>query len=88
MQGIRTARLPIAEHVKLTGSRVLTVNHVVNILIKWIGCQDWKAALLESIPARKRTALEAGCEDIEGHLADAEGSLNEDSTAVDEPLND
>ena len=70
VQGIRTAKLPIAEHVKLTGSRILTVNHVVNILVKWIGCGDWKTALLESIPARKRTAAEAGCEAQEDDLPD------------------
>ena len=67
VQGVRTAKLPITEHVKLTGSRVLTVNHVVNILIKWLGCQDWKAALLESIPARKRTIAEVDGEEEESN---------------------
>ncbi|KAK9868004.1 hypothetical protein WJX84_012085 [Apatococcus fuscideae] len=74
-KGIRTARLPISEHVKLTGSRVLTVNHVVNILIKWLGCRDWKAALLESIPARKRTAEDAGCD----------GQSNDSKAKLDSP---
>ncbi|KAK9844836.1 hypothetical protein WJX74_007450 [Apatococcus lobatus] len=83
-KGIRTARLPIAEYVKLTGSRVLTVNHVVDILIKWVGSHDWKAALLDSIPARKRTALEANCEGTEDSPEDAlnRGSPNADGTSV------
>lgn len=35
-QGIATAKLPLEEHIKLDGTRVLTVNQVYAILIQWL----------------------------------------------------
>ena len=52
-QGLRTARLPIDAHLKLAGTRVLTVNQVVAILVHWQvrlcsspGCAGFGACLL------------------------------------------
>jgi tRNA (guanine9-N1)-methyltransferase len=52
--GIETAKLPIEEHLKLVATKVLTVNHVFEILLKYreLG-NDWKRALLEVLPQRK-----------------------------------
>jgi len=51
--GVQTARLPIAENVRLTASKVLTVNQVVEILVKYLEFEDWKQALRKVIPERK-----------------------------------
>jgi tRNA (guanine9-N1)-methyltransferase len=52
--GMRTAQLPIGEFMSLKTSKVLTVNHVVHILVDVLGHHDWKRALDNVIPDRKR----------------------------------
>eukprot|EP00878_Enallax_costatus_P004493 GHUV01004733.1.p1 GENE.GHUV01004733.1~~GHUV01004733.1.p1 ORF type:complete len:248 (+),score=78.48 GHUV01004733.1:90-746(+) len=51
--GIATAKLPIRKYVKLQTSAVITVNQVVDILIRVQKDNDWKAALQEVLPGRK-----------------------------------
>ena len=47
---IKHGRLPITEHVKLTSSCVLTVNHVFDIIATYLKTNDWKVTLETSIP--------------------------------------
>jgi tRNA (guanine9-N1)-methyltransferase len=51
---LRTAQLPIGEFMPLKSSKVLTVNHVVQILCEVLSHKDWKRALDSVIPDRKR----------------------------------
>lgn len=46
-QGIATAKLPLDDLVKLASSRVLTVNHVFDIMLQFRACHDWSAAFLK-----------------------------------------
>ena len=49
---IKTARLPVSEHLDLKASSVLTIFHVVEILLKYKECRDWKVSLEAFVPKR------------------------------------
>jgi tRNA (guanine9-N1)-methyltransferase len=52
--GIRTARLPIGLYVdSLPTRKVLTVNQVFEIMLKWVETKDWEQAFYSIIPKRK-----------------------------------
>jgi len=54
---VRTARLPIGRFLaSLTTRKVLTVNQVFEILLKWVETRDWEEALYFVIPKRKFVA--------------------------------
>jgi tRNA (guanine9-N1)-methyltransferase len=52
--GIRAAQLPIGEYMQMRSSKVLTVNHVVEILTEVLDHRDWGKALGKVIPDRKK----------------------------------
>ncbi|XP_010928082.1 tRNA (guanine(9)-N1)-methyltransferase isoform X1 [Elaeis guineensis] len=58
-QGIQSARLPIANYLRMSSSQVLTVNQVVEILLTFLETRDWKSAFFQVIPPRKRGEAEA-----------------------------
>ena len=52
--GIQTAKLPITDYLELVTTKVLTCNHVFEILLKYReNGNDWKKALLDVLPNRK-----------------------------------
>ena len=52
--GIQAAQLPIGRFLShLPTRKVLTVNQVFEILVKWVETRDWELALYEVIPKRK-----------------------------------
>ena len=50
---IKTAKLPLQKFVQLQRSSVLTVNHMIALILKFIQTQDWVLAINEAIPQRK-----------------------------------
>ncbi|TWU78155.1 tRNA (guanine(9)-N(1))-methyltransferase [Metarhizium rileyi] len=52
-KGVRTAKLPIAQYMKLRTRRILATNHVVEIMLRWLECGDWAKAFMHVIPKRK-----------------------------------
>jgi len=52
--GIQTAKLPISDYLHMVSTKVLTCNHVFDILLKWRENNgDWKKALLDALPKKK-----------------------------------
>ncbi|KAL2524136.1 tRNA (guanine-N1-)-methyltrnsferase [Abeliophyllum distichum] len=70
-QGIQTAKLPIGDYLKMSSSQVLTVNQVVEIILKFLEAKDWKDSFFQVIPQRKR--CEDGSRDCDGEI---EGNVN------------
>jgi tRNA (guanine9-N1)-methyltransferase len=56
-RGIPTAKLPIGEYMTMQSRSVLAVNHVVEIMLKWLVTGDWGEAFLSVIPKRKDAKL-------------------------------
>lgn len=54
---IRTAKLPIKEHVQLSSSHILTVNHVFDILLRFQESRDWVQTLAAVLPPRKEAVV-------------------------------
>ena len=52
-KGIRTARLPIDEFISMKTRKVLTVNHVYEILAEVCQGHSWKDSFLKILPERK-----------------------------------
>lgn len=55
--GVKTARLPIDEHLHCSQRRVLAVNHVVEILVHRASGLSWREALSRVMPERRHAAL-------------------------------
>lgn len=70
---IRTARLPIGRFLaSLTTRKVLTVNQVFEILVRWVETRNWEEALYSVIPKRKFVAdgNKQQDDDCEGEVQD------------------
>lgn len=77
---IKTAKLPIGKYIKMTERSVLTTNHVVEIMLRWLEVRDWGKAFMDVLPSRKGGVLrenpddEKAAEEIAG---DSDGDADE-----------
>ena len=81
-RGIKTARLPIGDYLQMSTRAVLTTNHVVEIMLRWLECGDWGEAFMKVMPKRKGGALKSSGD---GEVQDGAGrveSTNSDARMV------
>ncbi|KAJ5652036.1 hypothetical protein N7507_009462 [Penicillium longicatenatum] len=57
---IKTAKLPIGDYIQMASRSVLTTNHVVDIMLKWLELGDWGEAFMKVLPQRKGGKLLTG----------------------------
>ena len=56
---IASAKLPIADHLELTTTKVLAVNHVVGVIMKFRETKDWAQSLVSVLPTRKKAKVKS-----------------------------
>ncbi|RUS85572.1 hypothetical protein EGW08_006655 [Elysia chlorotica] len=56
-KGIAHAQLPISDYLDMKTRKVLTVNQVFSILLRYTETKDWKTSFLAEVPQRKNVNL-------------------------------
>ncbi|TID13979.1 tRNA m(1)G methyltransferase domain containing protein [Venturia nashicola] len=87
--GVKTARLPIGEFLEMNSRKVLTTNHVNEIMLHWLDLGDWGEAFIKVIPKRKGLALkgqtrDTADEDAKHGDSEKDGDDAKDSAEEDE----
>jgi tRNA (guanine9-N1)-methyltransferase len=85
-RGIPTAKLPIGEYMTMQSRSVLAINHVVEIMLKWLVTGDWGEAFLSVIPKRKDAKLKVKSGDEnQGEEGESEDKESGASTLENKP---
>ncbi|KAH8687449.1 guanine-1-methyltransferase-domain-containing protein [Tricladium varicosporioides] len=81
-RGIAHAKLPIGKYMTMQSRTVLAVNHVMEIMLKWLDTEDWGEAFLQVIPKRKEARLKTQRTESETKDGESKGEESEDDEDV------
>ncbi|EPS26936.1 hypothetical protein PDE_01876 [Penicillium oxalicum 114-2] len=85
-KGLKTAKLPIGDYIQMTSRQVLTTNHVVDIMLKWLELGDWGEAFMQVLPPRKGGKLK-GQQGSDGAVDEASDDEPEAEQTLEEIAN-
>ncbi|XP_055874957.1 tRNA methyltransferase 10 homolog A-like [Biomphalaria glabrata] len=77
-KGIAHAQLPISEYLDMKTRKVLAINHVFSILLKYTECGSWEQAFLSEMPPRMQAHPKAG----ESHQKEEDTNLRDGSETL------
>lgn len=81
-RGVKTAKLPIGDYLKMASRFVLTTNQVVEIMLNWLECGDWAEAFLKVVPKRKGGVLKTKIEEKKENGGEAEDRGDDEEEAL------
>ncbi|KAI4281234.1 MAG: hypothetical protein L6R38_003863 [Xanthoria sp. 2 TBL-2021] len=82
-RGVRTAKLPIGDYMRMASRFVLATNHVVEIMLRWLEMGDWAKAFVEVIPQRKGGVLKDAMTSLDKAPEDTTHNEEADCEAVE-----
>ncbi|KAI4862317.1 guanine-1-methyltransferase-domain-containing protein [Hypoxylon rubiginosum] len=82
-KNVRTAKLPIGDFMVMQSRHVLTTNHVMEIMLRWLETGDWGAAFVKVIPTRKGGKLKGDEETPEIDEEQSEEATKEAESKID-----
>lgn len=84
-KGVKTAKLPIGDYIQMASRSVLTTNHVMEIMLRWLETGDWAQAFMQVIPQRKGGQLKNPKDGAEEKEVDAEEAIVEGASSDGTP---
>ncbi|KAF7521780.1 hypothetical protein PCG10_007877 [Penicillium crustosum] len=83
-KGIKTAKLPIGQYIRMAHRPVLATNHVIEIMLAWLELRDWGKAFMKVIPTRKGGALREDKNDAEHNAENDADDANEEEMEAEQ----
>ncbi|KAK3090228.1 hypothetical protein FSP39_010215 [Pinctada imbricata] len=87
-RGINHAQLPLTEYLDMKTRKVLTINHVFEILLRYTETKDWKEAFFAVLPQRKGAKLKSDVPESKSSSEEDDKDADSDDDGNDDDKSD